>query len=88
VSGATIVRLAWAAWWLTLVFEIGTVGFGLANVAGDPRAGGDVLDLLVATSAAILVFQSMVTVGVLIARRDAGNAVGWIFFPEGASANL
>jgi len=62
-------RLAGLAWCLTLLFEIGFIGFGSAN------PDGGAADLV----AAVLTFQSMATIGVLIVRRDAGNAVGWVF---------
>ena len=78
-SGRMIVRLAVIAWVITLLFEIGLIGFGYANVVGDPYVDDTVWDLLPTTIAAILVFQSMATIGVLIARRDPQNRVGWLF---------
>ena len=79
VSRSVVVRLAWVSWWVTLLFEVGMIGFGLANFAGDPRATGSRWVAALSVAAAILVFQSMATVGVLIVRRDPQNRVGWLF---------
>ena len=78
-SGRMIVRLGVIAWTLTLLFEVGMIGFGLANALGDPYLDDSVWDLLPSVVAAILVFQSMATIGVLIIRRDSQNRVGWLF---------
>ena len=72
MRSSTIVRLAWVSWWLTLLFEAGMVGFGAANGSHDPSR-------VLAAVTAVLAFQSMATIGVLIVRRDPLNAVGWVF---------
>ncbi len=77
-SRFVVVRLAWVSWWVTLLFEAGMIGFGLANFAGDPRATGSRWVAAPSVAAAILVFQSMATVGVDV-RRDPQNRVGWLF---------
>ncbi len=79
LSGRMIVRLAVIAWAITLLFEIGLIGFGYANAVGDPLQHGSTANLLSSAAAAILVFQSMATIGVLIVRRDPQNRVGWLF---------
>ncbi len=56
------------------------IGFGLANLTGDPLApDSGVASGVISVLAAILVFQSMATIGVLIVRRDPQNRVGWLF---------
>ena len=79
-SGA-IVRLAWVSWWLTLLFEVGFIGLAAANWGNDPYQRDTVSgwELVVTLAVVVVVFQSMATIGVLIVRRDPGNAVGWLF---------
>ena len=63
-SGRMIVRLAVIAWVVTLLFEVGLFGFGYANAVGDPLQHDSTANLLSSAVAAILVFQSMATIGV------------------------
>ena len=67
------------AWVITLLFEVGLVGFGAANARGDPYLHESGWSLVPSAIAAILVFQSMATIGVVIVRRDPQNRVGWLF---------
>jgi hypothetical protein len=68
-STPTFAALAWAA---ALMLFLAT---GLLAVAQTTVKAGDVLDALLFVS----VMQGMATLGVLIARREPRNPIGWIF---------
>ncbi len=81
-------RLAWGLWTLAVVLTaIGLVFLALNSGEDTPDSIGSIgspgLDALV--SVATLVFP---TVGVLIATRRPGNAIGWLFLVTGVCAGL
>jgi hypothetical protein len=65
-------RCAYSAWLVTLLCE---VWFAVIGLADGYRSASDLLALVGAS----LAFQGMATIGVLIVRQDARNAIGWIF---------
>jgi hypothetical protein len=72
MSECSIRRLAYAAWVASLGFQIGSLPFNAGRWLGSP---GEALAAL----AALVAFQGMASLGVLIVRSDAGNRVGWLF---------
>jgi signal transduction histidine kinase len=71
-------RLAWSAW--TASLAIGVLSFPLQAVAGFEFA--DVAVFMPIFAVIVLGFS---TIGLLIASRQPGNAIGWIFLAVGVS---
>jgi hypothetical protein len=72
VRGVSVPRLALAAWILALAL---LVAAGVVVAAGADVTATDVVDALLFGT----VMQGMATLGVLIARREPRNPIGWIF---------
>jgi hypothetical protein len=72
MRGAPVPRLAAVAWLAALVLFVAT---GALAVARNGLDAGNVLDALLFGA----VMQGMVTLGLLIARREPRNPIGWIF---------
>ena len=76
MTARTASRLAWLLWVLSLSFAAASVMFRVLNSSTpttDPRGS------LVLEVGFILLFSSFATVGALVASRQPGNLLGWIF---------
>jgi signal transduction histidine kinase len=69
VRTKTAARLAWALWALSLFLAAGGLLLAVERSLGD----------LVENGLLVLIFLATATVGALVASRQPGNAVGWLF---------
>jgi hypothetical protein len=76
VSARTARRLAWSAWAVAVLLAVGTAVFLL--LAGDVKGQNAAFDAVLA-----VVLLTYPTVGAVIATRQPGNAIGWLFCAVG-----
>jgi hypothetical protein len=72
LSRRAATRLAWSLWALVLALDIATSVFEI--MAG--KANGDAVATFVL---AFIVFQTLATVGAIVASEHPGNPIGWLF---------